>query len=69
MMKPIKDYENKVVCYADSATGLVESKQKKLKTSTYLPIGGVVTIERERTKTVVRRKSEKELEVTRYLAA
>lgn len=69
MMKPIRDYENKVVCYADEFTGRVESKSKKQKTSTCLPVGGEMTIERERTRTVIRRKSEKELEVFRYLAA
>lgn len=69
MMKPIKDYENKVVCHADELTGRIESKNKKQKTSTCLPIGGEVVFERERTKTVVRRKSEHELEVLRYLAA
>lgn len=69
MMKPIRDYENKVVCYADTLTGCVESKNKKQKTSTCLPIGGEMTFERERTKTIIRRKSENEMEVFRYLVA
>lgn len=69
MMKEIRDSENKVVCYADALTGRVESKNKKQKTSTCLPIGGEMTFERERTKTVIRRKSENEIEVFRYLAA
>ena len=38
MMKPIRDYEDKVVCYADEFTGRVESKSKKQKTSTCLPV-------------------------------
>lgn len=69
MMKPIRDYENSIVCYADAFTGCVESKYKKQKTSTCLPVGGEMIFERERTKTIIRRKNTKEFEIFRYLAA
>ena len=68
-MRPIRDYEDKVVCYADELTGYVESKKGKNGAMTYLPVGSEITFVRGRTKTIVRRTSEQEIEVLRYLAA
>lgn len=40
MKKSYRDCLNRIACYADGATGLVEHEYKKVKTKTIVPVGG-----------------------------
>lgn len=63
MLKEIRDYQGHIVCCADAATGLLESKYKKQTTKTYLGIDGEFTIIRDKTETVIKRISTLAFEV------
>lgn len=65
-MKPIKDYQNHIVCYGDTKTGMLESKYKKQTTKTYLAIGAEFTITRDTTETVIKRISNAAFKVHSY---
>ena len=52
MKKSYRDCLNRIACYADGATGLVEHEYKKVKTKTIVPVGGEYFIERDKTITV-----------------
>ena len=49
MKKSYRDCLNRIACYADGATGLVEHEYKKVKTKTIVPVGGEYFIERDKT--------------------
>lgn len=68
-MKPIRDLEKRVVCYANAKTGLVEAKYKKQTTKTVVPIGGKMIITRDNTETVLERTSNLNFKVTSYFVA
>lgn len=63
MLVPVKDYQNHVVCYADSKTGLLEAKYKKQITKTQLSVGGEFTIVRDMTETVIKRITSDAFEI------
>lgn len=64
MMEPIRDCKDHIVCYADAATGMLESRYKKQMTRTCVPIGGVFTIVRDETETNIIRMSDREFSVS-----
>lgn len=68
MLEPIKDYQQHIICYADAATGLLESKYKKQTTRTWVPIGGVFSIVRDGTATDITRISITAFKVHSYPA-
>ncbi len=69
MLKMIKDCKGHCACFADAATGVIEHKWKKVKTSTRISIGGEYRIERDDTVTIIRRINSKEFQVMSYITA
>lgn len=63
MKKSYRDCLNRIACYADGATGLVEHEYKKVKTKTIVPVGGEYFIERDKTITVLRRTEASDFEI------
>jgi len=62
-MQDIKDCKGRLACKADAATGAVEQAYKGCKTSTQLPVGGSLTIERDAIVTVITRISPTNFQV------
>ena len=54
-MEEIRDCRGRLVCKADASTGAVEMQYKGLRAKTCLPLGSVMTIEREGAVTIVTR--------------
>ena len=69
MKKSYRDCLNRIACYADGATGLVEHEYKKVKTKTIVPVGGEYFIERDKTITVLRRTEASDFEIESYIIA
>ena len=68
-MEPIKDIDQHMLCTADPYRGIIEHTNRKNRILIYLPIGGEVTISREKTYTVIRREGHTLLRVYRYSQA
>lgn len=47
----IRDCKNRVICYGDAMTGMVENKYKSQILKMYIPIGGNLSIKRDDTMT------------------
>lgn len=69
MMEPYYDARNRICCYADVLTGVIEHEYKHVKTKVCLPIGGEYSLERDNTVTIFRRTEKSEFEIERKLAA
>ena len=65
-MKPIKDIDQHMLCTADPYRGVIERTIRNDKMIIYLPVGGEITISREKTYTVIRREGHSILRVYRY---
>ena len=68
-MEAIKDIDQHMLCTADPYRGIIEHTNRKNRILIYLPIGGEVTISREKTYTVIRREGHSMLRVYRYSQA
>ena len=70
-METIKDLDQHTVCTADPFRGVIERicRRGKERILIYLPVGGEITISREKTYTVIRREGHSMLRVYRYSQA
>ncbi|ANX01838.1 hypothetical protein TSYNTROPHJE_01950 [Tepidanaerobacter syntrophicus] len=68
-MEDIRDFNGRLVCKADAATGLVEVAYKRCKTSTQIPIGGTLKIERDGVVTIIKRINDAAFHVESYVCA
>ena len=68
MLEPVTDYKQRIVCYADATTGLIESKYKKQTTRTVIPVGGTFNIVREDTETEIIRISATAFDIRSFPA-
>ena len=70
-METIKDLDQHTVCTADPYNGVIERicGRGKERILIYLPVGGEITISREKTYTVIRREGHSMLRVYRYSQA
>ena len=68
-MEPIKDIDQHMLCTADPYRGIIERTFRNDKMIVYLPVGGEITISREKTYTVIRREGHSMLRVYRYSQA
>lgn len=68
-MKDIRDCKGRIACKGDVVTGLVEIAYKHFMTSTQLPIGGTIKIEREGVITIVTRASTKAFDIESHPCA
>ena len=66
MLKRVIDCRKRCACYVDALTGRVEHEWKRVRTKTWIPIGGVYQLERDGTVTVLRRISTEEFEIKSY---
>ncbi len=57
-MEEIRDCNGRIACKGDATTGLVEVAYKRCKTSTQIPVGGTLRIEREGVVTIVTRLND-----------
>lgn len=57
-MEDIRDCIGRIACKGNAATGLIEVAYKRCKTSTQIPIGGTLRIEREGVLTIVTRLND-----------
>ena len=62
-MLTIKDCLGHVVCKANTTTGVIEMKYKKIKMSSVLPVGGSCIVERDNCCHLVARISGKSAEL------
>ena len=62
-MEDIRDCKGRLICKAEPSIGFIESSYKRQSTKTQLPIGGIITIERDRVRTIIKRKSSTKLDV------
>lgn len=69
MLNPYYDARNRICCYADATTGIIEHEYKRVKTRIKLPVGGEYCLERDNTITIFRRMEELEFEIERKLIA
>ena len=53
MLKRVIDCRKRCACYVDALTGRVEHEWKRVRTKTWIPIGGVYQIERDGTVTIL----------------
>lgn len=63
MVREIRDCKDRLACFVDDATGMVEHEYKKVKTKTVVPVGHEYTIERDTTITRLIRVTEHRFEV------
>ena len=68
-MKDIRDFNGRLVCKADAATGLIKIAYKQYKTSTQIPIGGTLKIERDGVVTIIKRINDAAFHVESYVCA
>lgn len=59
----IKDLNNHTVCLIDKSTGEVSTKYKGFSSKFILPIGGTYNIIRNKTETIINRKSYNDYEI------
>ena len=65
-MEAIKDIDQHMLCTADPYRGIIERTIRNDKMIVYLPVGGEITISKEKTYTVIRREGHSMLRVYRY---
>lgn len=65
-MLTIKDCLGHIVCKANTATGLIEMKYKKIKMSSVLPVGGSCVVERDNITTQITRVNTSVFDVKSY---
>lgn len=65
MLQQIRDKCNHLICLADTQTGKIIAKYKKYCVDVQLPVGGEITLQREGTKTVIRRINDMCFDVLR----
>lgn len=65
-MLTIKDCLGHVVCKANTTTGAIEMKYKKIKMSSVLPVGGSCIVERDNITTQITRVNTSVFDVKSY---
>ena len=65
-MDTIRDIDQHMLCTADPYRGIIERTIRNDKMIVYLPVGGEITISKEKTYTVIRREGHSMLRVYRY---
>ncbi|KPU44493.1 hypothetical protein OXPF_19870 [Oxobacter pfennigii] len=68
-MEDIRDCKGRIACKVNAATGLVEVVYKRCKTSTQIPAGGTLRIERDGVVTIVTRSSDSAFHVESHVNA
>ncbi|MED1419381.1 hypothetical protein QS257_04380 [Terrilactibacillus sp. S3-3] len=68
-MEEIRDCKGRIACKGNATTGLVEVLYKRCKTSTQIPIGGTLRIEREGVVTIVTRLNDSAFHVESHVYA
>lgn len=68
-MEDIRDCNGRLVCKANATTGVVEIVYKRCKTSTQIPIGGTLKIERDGVVTIIKRINDAAFHVESYVCA
>ena len=63
----IRDCKNRVICYGDAMTGMVENKYKSQILKMYIPIGGNLSIKRDDTMTYIRRRNQHRFDVMSHI--
>ncbi len=64
-MEPYRDLLNRVACFADPSTGLVQHSYKGVMTSFFVSVGQSARIERDETITILQRINEQEFKLIR----
>ena len=62
-MEELRNHKNQLVGMGDPETGLIEQSYKRQITRMHLPIGGVMTVERNNIETTIKRLNSYKFEV------
>ena len=68
-MEEIRDCNGRIACKGNATTGLIEVLYKRCKTSTQIPVGGTLRIERDGVVTIVTRLSDSAFHVESHANA
>ena len=68
-MQDVRDCDGHLVCRLEVKSGFIVSAYKRQKTTTTLPVGGSITIEREGIRTTITRLSESSFDVDSHRVA
>lgn len=68
-MEDIRDCKGRLACKGNATTGFIEISYKRCKTSTQIPIGGRLKIERDDVVTIVSRPNNSTFHVESHVQA
>ena len=62
-LEDIRDCRGRLICKAEPSIGFIESSYKRQNTKMQLPIGGIITFERDGVRTTIKRQNSTNLDV------